>query len=291
MNFSDLKDQPDFFGGLLYQRNKFRANEGSVEEIVRSNEKNFVEGSSSVEGPFKYMSAARIDQIHEEIDHQMQELEDTGLTRNEILFDDANMGIPLKDDPFFQLIKGNRTAREMLINPNEEFSVERVVEKALRQDVGVDNSLSGVQANFQTKDQEDALAPTWEYRKKYRDTTPLIKADSYFAQGNIVEKQNKQLDFEMEKPATFLNRPMTRAQIRKRYMRTIEKKDIDWRNTPMLTKFLNETGKIYNRYQSRLPSSTHRKVAKTVKKMRNLGVLPYVGLVTPTDKIPIGSYI
>lgn len=62
----------------------------------------------------------------------MQELEDTGLTRNEILFDDANMGIPLKDDPFFQLIKGNRTAREMLINPNEEFSVERVVEKALR---------------------------------------------------------------------------------------------------------------------------------------------------------------
>lgn len=157
--------------------------------------------------------------------------------------------------------------------------------------MGVDNSLSGVQSNFQTKDQEDALAPTWEYRKKYRDTTPLVKADSYFAQGNIVEKQNKQLDFEMEKPATFLNRPMTRAQIRKRYMRTIEKKDIDWRNTPMLTKFLNETGKIYNRYQSRLPSSTHRKVAKTVKKMRNLGVLPYVGLVTPTDKIPIGSYI
>lgn len=157
------------------------------------------------------MSAATIDQIHEEIDLQMQELEDTGLTRNEILFDDANIGIPLKDDPFFQLIKGNRTAREMLINPNEEFSVERVVEKALRQDVGVDNSLSGVQSNFQTKDQDDALAPTWEYRKKYRDTTPLVKADSYFAQGNIVEKQNKQLDFEMEKPATFLNRPMTRA--------------------------------------------------------------------------------
>ena len=25
--------------------------------------------------------------------------------------------------------------------------------------------------------------------------------------------------------------------------------------------------------------------------MRNLGVLPYVGLVLPTDKIPIGSYI
>ena len=25
--------------------------------------------------------------------------------------------------------------------------------------------------------------------------------------------------------------------------------------------------------------------------MRNLGVLPYVGLIQPTDKIPVGSYI
>ena len=37
----------------------------------------------------------------------MQELEDTGLTRNEILFDDANEGVILRDDPFYQLIKGS----------------------------------------------------------------------------------------------------------------------------------------------------------------------------------------
>ena len=74
-------------------------------------------------------------------------------------------------------------------------------------------------------------------------------------------------------------------------MRTISKKDIEWKNTPMLIKFLNEQGKLFNRYQSRLPTSTHRKVAKTVKKMRNLGILPYVGLIAPTDKIPVGSYI
>ena len=30
----------------------------------------------------------------------------------------------------------------MLINPNEDFTADRVIEKALRQDVGVDNSLS-----------------------------------------------------------------------------------------------------------------------------------------------------
>ena len=99
----------------------------------------------------------------------------------------------------------------MLIGPNEQFSADRIIEKALRQDVGIDKSMSNMQSNFQYKDRDDALAPTWEYKKKYRDTTPLIKADSYYAQGNLVDKQNKALDYELEKPATFLNRPMTRA--------------------------------------------------------------------------------
>lgn len=74
-------------------------------------------------------------------------------------------------------------------------------------------------------------------------------------------------------------------------MRSIDKKDLDWKNTPLITKFVNESGKLYNRFQSRLPTSTHRKIAFTVKKMRHLGILPWVGLIKPTDKIPIGSYI
>ena len=41
-------------------------------------------------------------------------------------------------------MKDNHTAREMLIGANEEFNADRVLEKALRQDVGVDASLSGV---------------------------------------------------------------------------------------------------------------------------------------------------
>ena len=35
----------------------------------------------------------------------------------------------------------------------------------------------------------------------------------------------------------------------------------------------------------------HRKVAKTIKKMRDLRLFPHVGLIKPTDKIPVGSYI
>ena len=40
--------------------------------IHSENERNFIEASSaSVDGPFKYLSAERIEQIHEEIDERM----------------------------------------------------------------------------------------------------------------------------------------------------------------------------------------------------------------------------
>ena len=58
-----------------------------------------------------------------------------------------------------------------------------------------------------------------------------------------------------EKPATFINRPLSRAQLRKKFMRRISKKDIDWRDTALLSKFLNDTGKILNKYQTRLPTN------------------------------------
>ena len=69
------------------------------------------------------------------------------------------------------------------------------------------------------------------------------------------------------------------------------KQDIDWKNTALLARFMNDTGKILNRYQSRLPSSVHRKVAKTIKKVRDLNVFSHVGLIKPSDKIPVGSFI
>jgi len=48
----------------------------------------------------------------------------------------------LADDPFFQFIKNSKTAREMLLKPGDEFSADRVIDLALRQDVSPDPSLS-----------------------------------------------------------------------------------------------------------------------------------------------------
>jgi len=74
-------------------------------------------------------------------------------------------------------------------------------------------------------------------------------------------------------------------------MRKVSKDDITWRDTAFLSKFMNETGKILNKYQSRLPTATHRKVAKTIKHVRDLEIFAHVGLLKPTDKIPVGSFV
>lgn len=66
----------------------------------------------------------------------------------------------------------------MLINPNEEFTADRVIEKALRQDLGVDKSQSMPKQNYKLGEYDNATAPTWEYKKKYRDKDPLYDPEA-----------------------------------------------------------------------------------------------------------------
>lgn len=90
------------------------------------------------------------------------------------------------DDPFYQFIKNSRTAREMLLKPGEEFSADRVIELALRQDIGPDPSLSMNTERYTYRDWDDYDQPNWEYKKKYRDNTPLLDPNAYFADNEVV---------------------------------------------------------------------------------------------------------
>jgi hypothetical protein len=68
-----------------------------------------------------------------------------------------------------------------------------------------------------------------EYKKKYRDKNPLLSPEAQFAGHNLIERKQKHFtQHDQERPPVFINRPLTRAQIRKKYMRTINKKEIDW---------------------------------------------------------------
>ena len=102
----DLKpDSHDksYFESLLHQHDSYmglKAHE--TEEMIRENEMNFVQGYQSPQGPFKYMSEEAKEKVHVELDRRLQEIEESGLTKEEILHEHlAPGGLKLLDDPFF----------------------------------------------------------------------------------------------------------------------------------------------------------------------------------------------
>ena len=82
------------------------------------------------------------------------------------------------------MLKKNKTAREMLIRPNEEFSADRVIEKALRQDVGVDPSMSAFRQDWRVLDKDDPMSITGDYKRKYRDPAPIINPEAFHSGEN-----------------------------------------------------------------------------------------------------------
>jgi len=87
---------------------------------------------------------------------------------------------------------------------------------------------------------EEGLSPVFEYKKKYRDSSPVIQPEDYFYKDNLVKKRLRDHEFDKEKPATFINRPLTRAQLRKKFMRrNIRRSDIDWKDQELIVRFLN----------------------------------------------------
>ncbi len=69
----------------------------------------------------------------------------------------------------------------------------------------------------------------------------------------------------------------------------MSKKHIHWKKVELLAKFMNPHGKIMNKYQTRLPTPVQRKVSQAIKHAKTMNLFPYVGMVKPTDKIPLSS--
>lgn len=146
------KQELDFIQSLAYKyRNK---TEKVHSDILSYNLQKFAEGFTRPGGPFKDMTAEQKEKVHLIADLKLQDLEEMDLTREDVFEmkakklgkklpkDTTKKGLKLKDDPFFQYIKTNSAARELLVHPNESFTVEKIIDLALRQDVGIDTASS-----------------------------------------------------------------------------------------------------------------------------------------------------
>ncbi|MBT31264.1 MAG: 30S ribosomal protein S18 [Thalassobius sp.] len=77
---------------------------------------------------------------------------------------------------------------------------------------------------------------------------------------------------------TLVNESVNRGEVKKKYCRFKKHriKYIDYKDPDFLSKFLNEQGKILPRRITGTSLKYQKKVAKAVKRARQIALLPYV---------------
>ena len=279
----------DFFSSLL-NKHRFGYDLRTKLEKEEDNYSKFIDSYSKT-GPKHNLTAEEKDKIHKEIDDKMEELENSGLSRYEILNNEPK-GLPLKQDQFFQFLKRNRVGREMLLESTEELSVENVINKALKQNIGPDPSVAAGKVKY-LHDNEIPDNYAFELQNKLFDKNYKnlqITDDAYYYKSNYNNKIKLHLNYLETKPVSLIQRPMSRSEKRKKFMiRNISINDLHWKNLPLMSKFINDVGGILSRYQSRLPFQLHKRATKVIKHLRCLGLFPAHDKCRPTDKIPFKS--
>ena len=77
---------------------------------------------------------------------------------------------------------------------------------------------------------------------------------------------------------TLINEPLNREQVVKKYCRFKRHgiRYVDYKDPEFLLKFLNEQGKILPRRLTGTSLKFQKKVAKSIKRARQIALLPYV---------------
>ena len=78
------------------------------------------------------MNKHQIENINILAEKKLKELEESDLTKEEILGIEDDNGIPLKVDPFFQMIKDNRLTRQSYFDQDDVYTVDSIIDLALR---------------------------------------------------------------------------------------------------------------------------------------------------------------
>lgn len=246
--------------------------------------KHFIEGFRTPKGPIKWMTAEEKEKVHQTIDAKMVQLEETGLSREEILYNKPG-GIPLSFDPVFQLLKNSRMAREMVVKEGAEFTLEAVLDPALHQDFGIDRAKT-----LPNKDEKYAHEIPSSYENSILARLrpdDRIKSEDYYWRANLQGKL-RALQLYSEASTVLFPKPLqSRKALRSWYGRTVNVKDIHIRNPALLAKFMAVTGKIRNRWVTKLPIVVQKKIARTIKQARQIRIFPYISFIQSFHKKPL----
>mmetsp|Transcript_5864 Transcript_5864/g.10444 ORF Transcript_5864/g.10444 Transcript_5864/m.10444 type:complete len:514 (-) Transcript_5864:171-1712(-) len=281
---SEIKPEVDDHSYTSWAESLLYKKRVDVERIIdyeSFEQKTFIDGYRTPIGPVKWMSQEDKNKVHKQATLKLQALEDTGLSRDEVLYKRPG-GISLAEDPVFQFVKNNYAAREMLIQPGQELTVENILEAALCAKIDVDRAQVLGDDKEHLFDHE--LDPDY-LLKKNRGLIPpdKIHPRDYYWSEDLKGKFEEFIRYKSEPRAMFPEAINKRA-LRRKNMRTIPEEDINYRNTEFLTQFMTEAGKIKNKYQTRLSGKIQSKVARAIKQARDMNLLPHEGMITESHK-------
>jgi len=204
------------------------------------------------------------------------------LSREEIIDPECDkIGLSLGEDPFFQYIKSNRLAREIVIGPNRHFSPEEIVRLALRQDIQIDNASS---TTPKTRYEKENLTfeEYFTISNNQLSNKEILEPRDYFSH----EKGLNAIDYENDNWKRVLH-PVPRNYRAGEARREIDHDQLHWRNTSYLATFLNSHAKILPRKYSRLTIAEQKLIARIIKRARKMRLLPSKAFLMPHHRIPL----
>jgi small subunit ribosomal protein S18 len=280
-NYNEADYEPHTVGwgeSLLFQK---QSSGMKPFEVIHETEKTFVEGYRTVPGPVSWLSEEDKERINLEINLKMDELEETGLSRQEIL-NNIPGGIPLSQDPVFQYLRHNYLAREMVLRPGEEYTAFKVIDCALRQDFGTDRTnVKGVESIYKDMAPEEYEQQVY-FGHRYPD---LVEPRDYYWKEDLKGKSEKLGKFFARSLPIHPIKVESAYERYKKNKRQISRKDIHYKNTEFLCQFMNESGHIKNRLQTRLGLRDQKRVARAIKHSKQLRLIPSRGFILPVHKM------
>jgi small subunit ribosomal protein S18 len=87
------------------------------------------------------------------------------------------------------------------------------------------------------------------------------------------DEESEEEDLYVEGPAEYVQREKSGRG--RRIGNEVRAEDVDYKNIPMLSRFLDRRGRILSRRKTRVSAKVQRRIVQAIKRARHLALLPY----------------
>lgn len=158
--------------------------------------------------------------------------------------------------------------------PEEETTQEEVTQETGQEVAAPAADESAAQVSAPTSQPEPAGTSSAVAGSYARDE----EGEAYDEEGGDYEEEDEEEEDDglyVEGPAEYVQRE--RSGRGRRVGGEVRPDDVDYKNVPLLSRFLDRRGRILSRRKTRVTAKVQRRIVKAIKRARHLSLLPYTG--------------